>query len=42
MNNSNSNILWQIILITVLTLTNAFACSAEMAIVSVDKRKFLK
>lgn len=42
MNNSNSNILWQIILITVLTLTNAFFAAAEMAIVSVDKKKISK
>lgn len=42
MDNSSSNILWQIILIIFLTMVNAFFAAAEMAIVSVDKKKISK
>ena len=36
---STSNIFAQLLLVTVLTLINAFFASAEMAIVSVNKHK---
>lgn len=42
MDNSGTNIVWQILLIGILTLLNAFFAAAEMAIVSVDKKKISK
>lgn len=42
MNTSSSNLLGRIILIAVLTMINAFFAAAEMAIVSVDKKKISK
>jgi putative hemolysin len=42
MDNSGTNIVWQIILIIILTALNAFFAAAEMAIVSVDKKRISK
>lgn len=42
MDNSGTNIVWQILLIMILTALNAFFAAAEMAIVSVDKKRLSK
>ena len=39
MEGSDSNILWQLFLIFILTMINAFFAAAEMSIVSADKKK---
>jgi putative hemolysin len=39
MEGTDSNLFWQLVLIAILTMINAFFAAAEISIVSVDKKK---